>query len=271
MLFFMLFCVFFGVFISVFIFMLIGMFVFVFTFVLIDMLSFVFILVLFFVLLCVFFGVLIRLFLLVLLFLQLGLGCRPQVLFLMPLMFMVTAAVTVFSMVMLMAAAMTFFMTVMMAAAPWNVGELAFQQLLHGRCHIALGPCVNLNAQLGQARSGTFSHAAADYRIHALLLQKSSQGPVAMTLSVQKPLIRNLPLFHRYQFKLGAFAKMLKNLSFCKRNCNFHIFCLLSQKKTSAVYTARPLLQMVAHFGQKVETIQITSTLRRNIFRYRWQ
>ena len=66
------------------------------------------------------------------------------------------------------------------------------------------------------------ANAAAQEGVHALGLQKASQGPVAGAVGVHHLRGEHLAVLHLVELKLGRVAKVLEHLAVFVRYCDFH-------------------------------------------------
>lgn len=132
-------------------------------------------------------------------------------------MFVLAAAVFAAGMV-----AMTVFMVMMVAMHVGIKGKRSRQQGRYGFVRRALHAAVQRDAGLGQGHLRAAADAAADQRIDALGLQKSSQRAVAAAHRIDDFRVDDCAVFYFVNLKLFCVAEMLENLALFICNCNFH-------------------------------------------------
>lgn len=132
-------------------------------------------------------------------------------------MFMLAAAVFAAGMV-----AVAVCMVMMVAVHVGIKGESPRQQGRYGFVCRTLHAAVQSDAGLGQSHLRTAADAAADQRIDALSLQKSSQRAVAAAHRIDDFRIDDCTVFYFVNLKLFRVAEMLENLALFICNCNFH-------------------------------------------------
>ena len=132
-------------------------------------------------------------------------------------MFMLAAAVFAAGMV-----AVAVCMVMMVAVHVGIKGESPRQQGRYGFVCRTLHAAVQSDAGLGQSHLRTAADAAADQRIDALSLQKSSQRAVAAAHRVDDFCTDDCAVFYFVNLKLFRVAEMLENLALFICNCNFH-------------------------------------------------
>ena len=132
-------------------------------------------------------------------------------------MFMLAAAVFAAGMV-----AVAVCMVMMVAVHVGIKGESPRQQGCYGFVCRTLHAAVQSDAGLGQGHLRAAADAAADQRIDALSLQKSSQRAVAAAHRVDDFCTDDCTVFYFVNLKLFRVAEMLENLALFICNCNFH-------------------------------------------------
>lgn len=132
-------------------------------------------------------------------------------------MFMLAAAVFAAGMV-----AVAVCMVMMVAVHVGIKGESPRQQGCYGFVCRTLHAAVQGDAGLGQGHLRAAADAAADQRIDALSLQKSSQRAVAAAHRVDDFCTDDCAVFYFVNLKLFRVAEMLENLALFICNCNFH-------------------------------------------------
>lgn len=132
-------------------------------------------------------------------------------------MFMLAAAVFAAGMI-----AVAVGMVMMVAVHVRIKGERSRQQSCYGFVCRTLHAAVQRDAGLGQSHLRTAADAAADQRIDALSLQKSSQCAVAAAHRIDDFRIDDCTVFYFVNLKLFRVAEMLENLALFICNCNFH-------------------------------------------------
>lgn len=132
-------------------------------------------------------------------------------------MFMLAAAVFAAGMI-----AVAVGMVMMVAVHVGIKGESPRQQGRYGFVCRTLHAAVQSDAGLGQSHLRTAADAAADQRIDALSLQKSSQRAVAAAHRIDDFRIDDCTVFYFVNLKLFRVAEMLENLALFICNCNFH-------------------------------------------------
>ena len=132
-------------------------------------------------------------------------------------MFMLAAAVFAAGMV-----AVAVCMVMMVAVHVGIKGESPRQQGCYGFVCRTLYAAVQGDAGLSQSHLRSAADAAADQRIDALSLQKSSQRAVAAAHRVDDFRADDCAVFYFVNLKLFRVAEMLENLALFICNCNFH-------------------------------------------------
>ena len=132
-------------------------------------------------------------------------------------MFMLAAAVFAAGMI-----AVAVCMVMMVAVHVGIKGESPRQQGCYGFVCRTLHAAVQGDAGLGQGHLRAAADAAADQRIDALSLQKSSQRAVAAAHRVDDFCTDDCTVFYFVNLKLFRVAEMLENLALFICNCNFH-------------------------------------------------
>ena len=132
-------------------------------------------------------------------------------------MFMLAAAVFAAGMV-----AVAVCMVMMVAVHVGIKGESPRQQGCYGFVCRTLHAAVQGDAGLGQGHLRAAADTAADQRIDALSLQKSSQRAVAAAHRVDDFCTDDCAVFYFVNLKLFRVAEMLENLALFICNCNFH-------------------------------------------------
>ena len=133
------------------------------------------------------------------------------------MMFMLAAAVFAAGMV-----AVAVCMVMMVAVHVGIKGESPRQQGCYGFVCRTLHAAVQGDAGLGQGHLRAAADAAADQRIDALSLQKSSQRAMAAAHRVDDFCTDDCAVFYFVNLKLFRVAEMLENLALFICNCNFH-------------------------------------------------
>lgn len=108
------------------------------------------------------------------------------------------------------------------------VPKISFQQCLYCVIGTAAYSAVKRDPYLRKRCLRTAANAAADERIHAVFLQKTSQRAMSAAIGIHYLLLRNGSIFYLINFKLLCMPEMLKYRAIFIRDCYLHfLFSLL--------------------------------------------
>ena len=132
------------------------------------------------------------------------------------------AAVLIFPAAMA-AAVMTALVVMVCADGIRVIEQCAVQQRIDRRVRAAGNTGIQLDARFCKRRARTAADAAADKRIHAVLLQKASQCTVAAAVCGRDLCIFNFAVLNLIDLKRFGMAEMLENQSVLIRYRDFHV------------------------------------------------